>query len=146
MCEYAKDTTKPRNLEELEQIHIISYGLNVLLNEAMNKLGAIYAFGNSYPRRVRMDVKIDWYSMAYSALLESLVNSVSSLIDRAKYGDSANCSFKELQQVLAADKKQPEQCGRIIRKIDALLEEHKDSILECRSNFRILKYPLNMRD
>ncbi len=80
-------------LEELEQVHIVAYALETLIDGTFNKLQAIYAFGDSHSDRAKLSVNDDWYALVYSVLLESIALDVASLLDRAKYGKDSNCNF-----------------------------------------------------
>ena len=88
---------------DLEQVHIVAYGLNEVIDEAFHLLQGIMAFGEKYPDKVILPLESDWYALAYSALLKSLVIETASLLDRAKYRKDSNCNFRELQEVLESN-------------------------------------------
>lgn len=113
---------------ELEQVHIVAYGLSEIVNNAIHLLQGIFAMGEKYPQRVRSNAKKDWYSLAYSALLKNLVLEVASLLDRAKYKKDTNCNFKELKFVLEKSDESKQKCQTVISEIDLFLKKY-ESIL-----------------
>jgi len=121
-------------LEELEQVHIVAYALETLIDGTFNKLQAIYAFGDSHSDRAKLSVNDDWYALVYSVLLESIALDVASLLDRAKYGKDSNCNFRELKRVIenCGDKKA--RYDGVLNEIDKLIEKYNDIIPDVLRN------------
>lgn len=119
---------------ELEQVHIVAYGLSEIVNNAIHLLQGIFAMGDNYPTRVRSNAKNDWYSLAYSALLKNLVLEVASLLDRAKYGRDSNCNFQELKCVLENCDDPKQKYQTVIAEIDELLAKHKNMLPDSLRN------------
>lgn len=111
---------------ELEQVHIVAYGLSKLVEEAISILQGILAFGDNYPMRASSNAKEDWYSLAYSALLKNLVLEAASLLDHAKYRKESNCNFKELKYVLENCDETKQKYQTVIADIDELLAKHEN--------------------
>lgn len=115
---------------ELEQVHIVAYGLSEVVDNAIHLLQGILAMGEKYPKRVRTNAKNDWYSLAYSALLKNLVLEVASLLDHAKYGKDSNCNFKELQCVLKDCDESKQKYQTVIAEIDELVAKYENILPE----------------
>ena len=115
------------DLQDLEQVHIVAYGLKTLLDSATDRLQAIWAFDESYPDRVLLNPAEDWYALSYEALLESLAIDITSLMERAKFGDDRNCSFKELKLVLN-NSTEKEKYQELIDKTSTFLKKYEDIV------------------
>ena len=118
---------------DLEQVHIVAYGLNEVIDEAFHLLQGIMAFGEKYPDKVILPLESDWYALAYSALLKSLVIETASLLDRAKYRKDSNCNFRELQEVLESNTDK-HKYQKSIDQIENLLKEYDNLIPDVLRN------------
>lgn len=124
---------------ELEQVHIVAYGLSEIVNNAIHLLQGILAMGDNHPTRVRSNAKNDWYSLAYSALLKNLVLEVASLLDRAKYRNESNCNFKELKCVLESCDEAKQKYQAVIAEIDELVAKY-ESILPEKLRHKVIAH------
>ena len=119
---------------ELEQVHIVAYGLSEIVDNAIHLLQGILAMGEKYPKRVRTNAKNDWYSLAYSALLKNLVLEVASLLDRAKYGKDSNCNFQELKRILENCDEAKQHYQAVIAEIDELVAKYESMLPDALRN------------
>lgn len=119
---------------EFGQVHIVSYGLLRLTNDALHLLQGVEALGEKHPDRVTMPQNCDWYSLAYSSLLKNLVLDVASLLDRAKYGKDSNCNFRELKCVLENDETRKKKYHNAIDEIDDLLKKYDNVVPDTLRN------------
>ena len=125
-------------LGEKEQVHLVAYALDELINRAINKLQAYVAFSDFYPQRANMSMKDDWYALAHSSILENLLVDIASMTDRAKHHTKesfdTNCNFRELRYVLTYCENDSQKYQSVIQEIDSFLNTYDNVVPDILRN------------
>ena len=117
------------NMKSYETPYKVASRLVPLLDDAINKLEAALLFEETYPNRVALKRENDWYALAHSAILESLLLDIASFTDNAKHGkDNTNCNFKELKYVLENSGNNTQQFKSLIGEIDSFLNGYNNIV------------------